>query len=283
MKNHITLLILIFLFARLTAQVSIPVGTPAQISSFMNGKTYVVLENSKMSDYNDIIEASVKQDWTVNPVEFISMRDFEAHRNEKNASFLMIMQVSFDADKTQTLFDFFVLVAGGNYKTVNDMPLLCMVPLCYNETPEEEWLHKIPVAVRFTQMHLKTVKTNPGLTSKSCIDYYMAQKGTPENKTLYLLKDDLDPALRSEAAFRSVYPYPFSFTNQDKLSEIVSRGDDNALILHVISPANNAQTDKCIKMIIDPKNAQLFYYDMHDIGKSKPAGLLESDLKKMLK
>ncbi len=281
--RHALILALFFVLATASAQVSIPVCTSSQMNAFMNGTTYVVRENSKMSEFNDYIKSAVESNWTINPVEFIYMSDFEAKRKEKNASFLMVMQISFDADKTKTLFDFLVLVAGGNYKTVNDMPLLCMVPLCYNEASEDSWLHKLPVAVRFTEMHMKTVKANPGLTAKSSIDYYMANKGKLEEKTLYLLKQDLEPSLRNETAFRSAYPYPFQFSDEASIHDIIDEGIDNCLILHVIAPVNSSQTDKCIKMIIDPKTAQLYYYDMHDIGKNKPAGLLESDVKKMLK
>jgi len=59
--------------------------------------------------------------------------------------------------------------------------------------------------------------------------------------------------------------------------------DSSALILHIISPVYNDQTDKCIKFIINPGTAEIYYYDMHDISANKPPCLLESDIKKLAK
>ncbi len=265
------------------AQVSIPIPSQTEINNLLKGKTYVVLENALFSDYNDIITATVEKHWSLNSFEFIKISDFEAKRKETNASFLMINQVSFYADKTKTKFDFLVLIAGGKYKSVNEMPLLCMVPMCYDGVDEAIWTNKIPIAVKFIQKHINTVKSNSKINSKNVVDFYLQNAENISGKTLYLTKNQVEPSLKSESNFKKIYPYSFKFVSDEDLNKILEAEDENALILHIVSPTKNTQANKCIKMIVNPHTAQIYYYDMHNIGKNKPAKLLEKDLKKLIK
>lgn len=43
----------------------------------------------------------------------------------------------------------------------------------------------------------------------------------------------------------------------------------------------NSTLSYCFKIIIDTKEGNIFYYDMHKMSKTKPDLLLKSDLKKL--
>jgi len=121
------------------------------------------------------------------------------------------------------------------------------------------------------------------MNSKNAVEYYISHHAPLSSKILYIPKEQLEVALQSKSAFSAIYPFPFEICETSKTDELISMADSSALILHIISPVDNDQTDKCIKFIINPGTAEIYYYDMHDISANKPPCLLESDIKKLAK
>lgn len=266
-----------------SSQIDIPVGTKADINKLLKSTTYVVLKEDRMSDYNDAIKQAVESHWTLTPYEFIYLSDFNGMRKDPNKSFLMINQVYFEKDKSQTLFDFLILTIGGNYKTVNDMPTICAVPLCYNGALESDYSYKLGLMVKFAQNHVNICKQNATLNSENIAEYYMTKSGSPKKKTLYLLKEEIEPQIRTQTSFASSYPYNFQYSTREDIAKLISNNDQNAIILHVLGPQIKSTLSYCVKIIIDTENGLIYYYDMQKISKKKPAHLLKSDLTKLAK
>lgn len=281
MKNITALLVLLMIGELCFAQIKIPIGTKTDINKFMKSKTYVVLKNDKMSDYNSAMQEAIELHWTITPYEFIYESEFNDLRKDPDKSFLVINQVYFEKDKTQTLFDFIVLTVGGNYKTVDDMPTLCAIPLCYKGALESDYDYKIGLMVKFAQNHVLTCKDNPVLTEETIADYYMTKSGNPKKKTLYLLKEEVEPEIRTKNSFATAYPYNFDYSTKEDIARLIKNNDKNALVLHVIGPQMKSALSYCIKIIIDTETGLVYYYDMQKISQKSPAHLLKSDLKKL--
>lgn len=263
------------------SQIKIPRANQSEITKFLNSKTYIILKNDKFSDYNEQMIQAIKNHWTITEYEFVYESDFNNLKSNPKNSFLMINQVYFEKDKTKTLFDFLILTISGNYKTVNDMPTLCAIPLCYKGALEEEYSYKIGLMLKFAQMHVNSCNENPNLSEDKLANYYMAKTTVPKNKTFYLLKEEVEPEIRTKNAFASAYPFNFEYSNREDIQKLIDNNDEDAIILHIIGPQTSNTLTYCIKIIIDTKEGNLYYYDMHKMSKNSPARLLKSDLKNL--
>ncbi|PLX09913.1 MAG: hypothetical protein C0596_00030 [Marinilabiliales bacterium] len=283
MKKTLLIIIIAAYSLSVFSQVKIPVATKSQINKFLNNKTYVVLKNDRLSDYNDAIEEAFNKHWTLTEYEFIYESDFKSMKNDADKSFVMINLIYFEKDKTQTLFDFIVATNGGNFRTVDDMPTICAVPLCYHGALESDYAYKIPLMIKFIQNHITTCRENPLLNEDNIADYYMDKSGSLKKKTLYLLKEEVEPEVRTKNSFATAYPYNFDYTTRENIKDIIDNNTKNAVILHLITPKMNNTLTYCIKIIIDTENGTIYYWDKHKLGKKSGDYLLKSDLKKLAK
>jgi hypothetical protein len=281
MKKHFLILALSLISIISYSQVKIPVGTKTDLNKFLKSKTYVVLKNDRMSDYNTAMKDAVEKHWTITPYEFIYESDFNKMKNDAGKSFLMINQVYFEKDKSQTLFDFLILTIGGSYKTVNDMPTLCAVPLCYNGAQESDYDYKLGLIVKFVQKHITTTSENSSLTEDNLAEYYMSKSGSPKKKTFYLLKEEVEPEIRTKNSFATAYPYNFVYSTREEIAKLIDNNDESGIILHLIGPQMNSILSYCVKIIIDTKEGNIFYYEMDKMTEKNPDLLLKSDLKKL--
>ena len=68
------------------AQINISRGSQAEINTFLNSKTYIVLNNTLMSDYNMEMKEAILKHWTITDYEFITESEFKKHKsNPKNS------------------------------------------------------------------------------------------------------------------------------------------------------------------------------------------------------
>ena len=275
------LILILFSTAIFSQQVKIPTANKTDVKKFYATTTYVVLKNGFMSDYNDAIQEAVKKFWTATPVEFIKEGDFNKYRNDADKSFLMINKVWFDEDKSNTKFDFLILSLGGKYKTVNDMPTLCAIPLCYTGDDESKYIYKLGAMVKHCQTHMSICQQHPELTSETMADFYMKNSGTLADKNLCLLKDEVDASLRNASGMKSAYPYPTEFVSREQIEKLIFDSDEKTVIAHIISPLSGSELSFCVKIIIDAKTGMLYYYDTQRIKKNQDGYLLPNDLKKL--
>lgn len=274
-------LILLFLTLSpdVSAQVKIPTGTIQEVNNFLNTTTYVVLENEILSDYNIAMREAVEDFWTITPFEFIRVSDFHRERHDENKSFLVVNQVYFDRDRSRSLFDFLILTTGGSARTINDMPTLAAAPLAYNGAPASDYDYKMGLIVKFIQNHIITKKENPWLNEDNFADFYLQNSGSVQDKTFYVLREELEPDIRNRAAFSREYPHNFEFADKEKIRKLIDRSDPEAIILHKVGPIRGERNAQCFKIVLDTKNASVYFYDMHGVNNRNPDALLKSDLR----
>ncbi|MDR2836458.1 MAG: hypothetical protein LBV69_09785 [Bacteroidales bacterium] len=281
-KTSIIFIICFVVIISAKSQISIPIGTQEQINNFFYTKTYIVLKNNFVSDYNFTMKEIIPEEWKITKYEFIKESDFEKYRKDPTKSFLMINKVQLNDDKTETLFDFLVLSLGGNYKTVDEMPTLCAIPLCYSEikTDNEDYTYKLGILIKFIQNNIEICKNNPTLKPENILDYYKKNASPIQDKIMYIIKDELSPELRNDAAFKRNFSQNYKFSNQDEIEKLIKNQDDKAIIIHQVTQYNKKGLSYSITFLIDTKNANIFSYNFRKIDKENDKYLQITDLYK---
>ncbi len=265
------------------SQIKMPMGSKSEVEKFYATTTYVVLKNDFMSDYNEAITEAVNAHWKITPVKFIKESEFNKLRNDDDKSFLMVNLVYFEEDKSNTKFDFLILSLGGKYKTINDMPTLCAIPLCYSGDDEEKYAYKIGAMVKHCQTHVGICRAHPELTKDNILNYYIKNSGKPESKKLCLLKSEVSEDIRKASDFKATYPYMFEYISTEQIANLIKGNDDKTLIAHIISPLSDSKLTYCVKIVTDAKDGMIYYYDTQKLKKNADGYITASDLKKLSK
>lgn len=265
------------------AQIKVPIGSQSEVNTFYNTTTYVVLKNGFMSDYNEAIKQAVEKHWTITPYKFVKASDFEKLRHDDDKSFLVVNIAYFDNDDTK--FEFMILSLGGRkYKTVNDMPTLCAVPLCYDgDEDEEKYSYKIGAMLKHCQTHVEICHKHPELKKETILDYYINNSSNPAEKKLYLLKDEVSEDLRNNSSLKAAYPYDVEFVTAERIEELINENDEKALIAMIINPFEGNKLQYCFKIIFDVKDGMIYYYDFQKLKKNTYGYITSDDLKKLSK
>ena len=280
MRKTILFLAFYFTITYIFSQSS--VATTAEIQKFFKTKTLIVLENNPLCEYNFKIKEVIEKYWTITEYEYISQSEFAKKMRESDYSFLITSDVMFEKDKTGAVYNYLNLVLGGE-RTLTKMPDLCSVPLSYKNIEEEKYVYKLSAIVRFIQAHVKMTYENPDLTSKNIINHYKKNAPDIQNKTLYLIKDELSQDLNSVSKVKKYYKHKIKFVNREELELAIDEARQDVVFLHKVGPGRKNKKERCFKVIVGADDAKLYYFDYHKINSKKPNSLLKSDLKNLSK
>jgi len=253
------------------------------VMTFFTTKTLVVLEDNPLSEYNPIIRKIMQQEWNVTEYDFITDKEFEEKRMDAQYSFIYMSQVTFEADKTDAAYRFLHLSLGGDYFRLNEMPDIASVPLAYFSVEEERYAYKLGILVRFIQNHAKLLKEHPEIISANVFKHYNDNIKDIRDKTLYVLKDELSPAVNTEARISKIYPYKFRIVAMEDVEQAIKDRDPDVVFLHKVGPEGTKLNARCYKVIIGADDANFYYFDYHKISDKNPDGFLETDFKNLVK
>lgn len=259
-----------------------PKTTHQNILNFYKTKTYVVLDDNPISDYNMKIEDEMKKYWKLTEYQFISQEEFNRLRLDPKNSFLILSTVVFHKDKLQAKYDFFSLLLGGPYSVIKAMPIIAQVPLGYTEAPQESKAYKLGAMLKFLQAHIELVKEKPEILDDNVFKYYNDSQKSIKDKTLYLIKEEMPANLNSKTEIAAHYPYNIKFVTRDEIEKAIDAETKDVVFLHKVGPENVNKKARCYKLILGT-DKELYYFDWHMISDKKPDGLLESDFKKLAK
>lgn len=274
-----SLALAVFFVQLASAQDYIP--TAADIKHFPQTKTMMVLENNPMCEYNLALDELVPNEWTATPYDFLTWKNFEAQKKDKNLSFLILNKVSFEKDKSNARYLFMSLLLGSSAKGLSDMPDLCSIPLAYYGAQEETYIYKIGIFLRFIQNHVRAITDNPGIASRNIFEYYNKNILKLNGKTLYLIAGELAKDVNTEARIRKVYDGPFKLVTREDIRKAIAGKDPNVVFLHKVGPGKNQGDARCYKILVGAADAQFYYFDYHKIDSKSPDGFLTSDFKKL--
>jgi len=253
------------------------------LGKLLQTKTYVVLEESPMSDFNFEIKDVIAAEWTLTKYEFITYSQMEKLSKNENYSFLYTSQVSFERDKTESQYIFLHLSLGGPNLTVDDLRDMASVPLAYYGTDPENYIYKLGTIVRFIQNHVNLIYEKPELISNNIFKFYNDNIKDIHTKTLYLVQDELSPEISTPSRIKAIYPYKFKIVTREEINQAIKDGNEDIVFLHKVGPEGRRADARCYNIVIGAADANFYYFDWHMVTEKNPDGLLGSDLKKMAK
>lgn len=250
---------------------------------FKSTKTAVVLDGNMWSDFNVAIKKDMANEWGVTSFEFVSQSKMEKMRGDSNYSFLTTTTVTYPEDKVKAKYTYLSLLLGKKTAKLRDMPDLISIPLSYERVDDQsKWVYKLPALIRFMLNHVADMTADPKLIDKSPLLRYHKNRKSLSNKTLYLLKDELDSDIQTEAAVKKVYPYKFKFASREEIHKAIEEKRDDVVFLHKVGPENNSKT-RCYKMLLSAGTAEVYYFDYHMINGRNPDCLRADDLEDIAK
>jgi len=282
MRKNILFLTSVLLSANIFAQVEY-LPTKDDLGKLLQTKTYVVLDESPMSDFNFAIKDVMASDWSLTQFEFIKNSEFKKLSTDENYSFLYTSLVSFEKDKTESRYVFLHLSLGGPNLTIDDLRDMVSVPLAYFGTDEENYIYKLGTIVRFVQNHVKLIHEKPEIISNNIFKFYNDNIKDIHSKTLYLVQDELSSDISTPARIKAIYPFKFKIVTREEINQAIEDKNDEIVFLHKVGPEGKRSEARCYKIIIGAADANFYYFDYHLITDKNPDGLLESDLKKLAK
>lgn len=253
-----------------------------EVASFFHTETLVVLESGFSSFYNAYIKEAVKEEWKITPYEFIKSDEFEGKMNDSTYSFLVLTNTHFEKDKADADYNFINLLLGkAGVKNITEMPEMGSLPLSYTDNEDDDYSYKLNVIIDFLQKRAELMKERPDFLSMRYLKYY--NKNIPEIKLkeLWILEKNLAPEISTLDKIRKTYPYILKIVTEDELEEAIAEKKD-VLFLHCVMPEENRKAGWTFKLVFGIADGKLYYYNKHTISSKKPAGLLKSDLKKMM-
>ncbi len=280
MKKLLILLVILIPFSALQAQREY-LPTAEDLEIFASTKTYVVLEDNPISEYNFEITDAVNKYWDITEYEFIKFSEFKEKSLDKTSSFLYLAIVSFEKDKSLTRYNFLCLSLGGDYPTLGEMKDVVNIPVSFYGVDEENYAYKLGTLVNFMQKHVKLIMEDPDMVSQNVFKHYNDNMADIQNKTLYLVKDELEKSIRTEKAIKEVYPYRFKFVTREEIKEAIMNKEEDIVFLHKVGPEGVRLSARVYKMLIGAGDGHFYYFDFHKVNAKKPDALLLSDLKKL--
>lgn len=280
MKKWIIIFIALLPVTNLLAQREY-LPTEEDLEQFHKTKTYVVLQDNPLSEYNFEITDAVENYWDVTEYEFIEFDEFEEKSSDPSASFLYTATVSFEKDRSQTRYVFLCLSLGGDYPSLDEMKDIANVPLSYFGVDEDSYAYKLGTLVNFMQKHVRLITEQPGIISQNVFKHYNDNMANVQEKTLYLLEDELERDISTEARIRDVYPYEFKLVSRDEIRQAIMDKDEDVVFMHKVGPEGKKLNARVYKVLIGAGDSQFYYFDYHKVNRRNPDAFLEKDLKKI--
>lgn len=282
MKKAIIICMVSAMFLNLAAQREY-LPTEDDLKTFYATKTYIVLEDNPISDYNFEIKDAINNYWNLTSYEFLNFDEFEEKTHDALASFLYTAVVSFEKDKSQTRYIFLCLSLGGEYPSMDEMKDIVNIPLGYIGVDQDSYSYKLGTLVNFMQNHIKMITEKPEVISQNIYKEYNDNMADIQDKTLYLVADELENSISTEARIRAIYPYKFKLVSREDIKDAIMNKDENVVFLHKVGPEGKKLNARVYKILIGAGDSKFYYFDYHKVNPKNPDAFLESDLKKLAK
>ncbi|MCW3807280.1 hypothetical protein [Plebeiibacterium marinum] len=281
MKKLIVSLIVVAMAVGVVAQKNM--ATEADYKKFFNTKTYVVMDDNPMSDFNFMIKKVMPRVWDVTEYEIISHSEFDEKRRDPSYSFIVTSTVTFDKDKTKARYTFISLLLGKDVYSITDMPDLCSIPLSYLRVEDDSYAYKMEGFIKFMQDHVKLVSQNPNIIGANMFKYYNKNVKSLNNKKLLLVKEDLTADINTLSKLQKEYPYHVEIVDQEIITKAIEDKDPDVVYLHKVGPEGTKYKARCYKIVIGAADSQFYYFDWHMVTPKNRDGLLLKDVKAMAK
>jgi hypothetical protein len=253
-----------------------------QIESFFKSKTMVVMDDNPLIGYNIVVADAVKKHWTITPYEVVNPEQFEKMRTDPALSFIFLSKVQLEKDEEEVYYLYMNIVMGAPSDDLTDMPELLSLPLAYTGVDEDNYVDKLPLMIRFAQLHLDRLKTarTPRLVYN--LKNYSDISKELKNKTLLVKESDLSEEVNSLEKIQKEYPGTVKIVTSEEMVQAIETQAPNTAILHQIGPGEDENSGRSYREIFGTDDARLYYYNHQAITQRRPAGMLARDFRLIL-
>lgn len=258
-----------------------PFPTLDEIKQFNASKTCVVLEDDPFSSYNVYIKEAVNASWKITPYEFITEKDFNVRRLNPAFSFIVVTQTNFEMDKSNGLYNFINLLQGKDVNKLAEMPEICAIPLSFAGVSDFEYSYKLGPILSFMQKHAQLVSEDPSLTLRKYLKYYNKNIPDIKNKTILVEQEDLAPEIGTIERMRKIYPGNIRIVKNEDIVDAIDKRTHNTVIVHKVGPKGDRASGYCFIMLLGIDDSEMYYFNLHNVDKANPNGLLPEDLKRI--
>ena len=276
---------LLFLFWVIPIISQDDVASKEDIEKFLKTTTYVVYDSNIFGSYNKAIKKAMEDYWTLTPVEYIDATKYAQLKGSYRNSFIIRTKVNFEKDKSNTNYTFLSILLGSNKASaMANMPDLCSFPLSYYNVDYDKYIYKMGAIIKFMQNHIILTRDNPDLDSKNITKYYNNNTKELANKTLYVLKDELDENVNTLGKIKQYYKGKVVITTEEEIEKVIHDKDMTAVFLHKVGPSSENEKMRIYKVVIGAADGKMYYFDYHKYKKGKAEdAFLASDFQNLAK
>jgi len=253
-----------------------------QIGDFFKSKTMVVMDANPLIGYNIVIGDAVKKYWTITPYEIITSDQFDKIYTDPSLSFIFLSKVQLEKDKEEVYYLYLNVVMGAKVKDLTGLPELLSLPLAYTGVDEDEYVDKLPLMLRFAQVHLNNLKDakNPRLLYN--LKNYSTDSKLLKNMTLLVKESDLSEEVNTVEKIQKEYPGMVEIVSSEEMEQAIEEKTPNTAVLHQLGPAEDENKGRSYCQIFGTADAKLYYYNHQNITQRRPEGMLARDFRLIL-
>ena len=278
---------LLMLFSTLTVGVQaqakkVTYADKNQIEDFFKSKTMIVMDASPMIGYNIVIADAVKKYWTITPFEIISSDQFEKVRKDPKTSFIFLSRVQLEKDEEEVYYLYMNVVMGAKVKDITEMPELLSLPLAYTGVDEDNYVDKLPLMIRFTQVHLNNLKEAKNPKSLYNLKNYSKDSKELKDKILLVKESDLSEEVNTLEKIKAEYPGEVKIVSSEEMVKAIEEQAPGTAVLHQVGPGEEENSGRSYREIFGTDDAKLYYYNHQTISDRRPAGMQARDFRLIL-
>ena len=257
-------------------------ASPKQIEDFFKSKTMVVLDASPMTAFNFVIDDLLKKYWNVTPYEIITSAQFDKMYSDPALSFIFLSKVQLAKDKKQVYYMYMNVVMGAKVKDLTALPELLSIPLAYSGVDEDEYMDKLPLMIRFAQVHLNLLKDAKNPRTLYNLKNYSDDSKSLIDKTLLVKESDLAEEVNTVEKIQKDYPGKVKIVSSEEMVKAIAEHAPNTAVLHQLGPAEDENKGRSYCQIYGTDDAKLYYYNYQEITQRRPEGMLARDFRLIL-
>ena len=280
-KRLFTISLALCLASGLFAQIAqnVTYANKKQIEDFFNSKTMIVMDADPLIGYNIVIADAAKKYWTITPYEVITFEQFEKISSDPKLSFIFMSRVQREKDKQEVYYLYMNVVMGAKVKDLNAMPTLLMLPLAYTGVDEDNYVDKLPLMLRFTQLHLNNLKTAKNPNTFFNLKNYSDDTKQLKEKTLLVKESDLSEEVNTLEKIQQSYSGKVKIVSSEDIVKAIEEKTPDTAILHQVGPGEDENKGRSYCQIFGADDAKLYYYNNVNITQRRPEGMLARDFR----
>jgi len=254
----------------------------AQIEDFFKSKTMVVMDADPFSGFNHEISDILKKYWTITPYEIIPSNRFDQMRSDPKLSFVFLSKVQLERDKKEVYYLYMDVAMGAKSRNLAAMPVLLTLPLAYTGVDEDDYLEKLPLMIRFAQVHINNLRTAKDPKTVHNMSNYSKESKLLLEKTLLVKETDLSEEVDTMEKIQKEYTGKVEIVESEEIVKAIEEQTPNFAVLHQLGPSEDENKGRSYRQIFGTDDAKLYYYNHQTITKRRPAGLVARDFRMIL-